>query len=185
MADNPAPPHSPLPNQQGLLLAWAAAWFPTSCLSPLNVMGRCGGSCPTCPTGPRWYLGWWGVGRCDTPQEVAEFIQIEVSFTEEGDREKLAEKLPPIPHPAIFPVMPWFPMTQSQGDAVAVLVTAFDLFPPSLIHSVFPFIHASFHGMSFASGLCFPGKSVRITAANRPGCHFGSEVGFPSRGKPA
>lgn len=36
---------------------------------------------------------------CDTPQKVAEFMQLEVSFTEEGDREKLAEKLPPIPHP--------------------------------------------------------------------------------------
>ena len=43
-----------------------------------------------------WAGGGWGV--CDTPQKVAEFMQLEVSFTE-GDREKLAEKLPPIPHP--------------------------------------------------------------------------------------
>ena len=69
MADAPAPPHSPLPNQQGLLLAWAATWFPTSCLSPPNVMGRFGGSFPTCPTGPRWYLGWWGLGGGGTPAE--------------------------------------------------------------------------------------------------------------------
>lgn len=184
MADTPAPLHSSLPNQQGLLLAWATT-LPALAVCLPECDGQVWGQLPDLPNRTPLVPGLVGVGRCDTPQEVAEFIQLEVSFTEETEREKLAEKVASHPHHAIFPVMPWFPMTQSQGDAVAVLVTTFDLFP-SFLDSCFPFIPASLHRMSFASGLCFPGKSVRITAANKPGCHFGSEeVDFPSQRKPA
>ena len=175
MADTPAPPHSPLPNQQGLLLAWAATWFPTSCLSPLNVMGRFGGSFPTCPTGPRWYLGWWGLGCVwHTPESSrihAAWGQLYRRRQREAGREIASHPPPP-------PSFLW--CHGSQWPRVkAILVTAFDLFPLSFIHSASPFIHR----MSFASGLCFPGKSARIIAANQPGYHFGSVVGFPSQGK--
>lgn len=66
-----------------------------------------------------------------------------------GDKKKLAEKflpLPPHPHAGIFPVLPWFSMTQSQGcpcDPVAILATTLNLFPPSLPHFPFPITPAT------------------------------------------